>query len=79
MERTTDSSFTKTIELYCDLWKVFHSKWTKIMVEIQLIWFWLANVICRYQIREKKKQYRQWTLLMVSAKEVTQFVVYTSQ
>ena len=27
----------------------------KIMMEIQLIWFWLANVLCRYQIIEKKK------------------------
>ena len=33
-----DSSFTKiTIELYCDLWKLFYSKWTEIIVEIQLI------------------------------------------
>ena len=41
-----DSSFTKiTIELYCDLWKLFYSKWTEMIVEIQLIWFWLANVL----------------------------------
>ena len=36
----------KTIELYCDLWKLSCSKWTEIIVEIQLIWFWLANVLC---------------------------------
>ena len=27
----------KAIELYCDLWKLFYSKWTEIIVEIQLI------------------------------------------
>ena len=35
----------KTIELYCDIWKPFYSKWTEIIVEIQLIWFWLTNVL----------------------------------
>ena len=35
----------KTIELYCDLWKLFYCKWTEIIVEIELIWFWLANVL----------------------------------
>ena len=27
----------KTIKLYCDLWKLFYSKSTEIIVEIQLI------------------------------------------
>ena len=48
-------SFTKTFEIYWDLWKLFCSKWTEIIIEIQLIWFLLANVICPYQIVEKKK------------------------
>ena len=38
--------FQKTIELYCDLWKLFYTKWTEQKVEIQLIWFWLANILC---------------------------------
>ena len=32
-----------------------------------------------YQIIEKKKEYGQWTLFMVSGQEVTQFAVYTFQ
>ena len=33
-----DSSFTKiTIELYCNLWMLFYSKLTEVIVEIQLI------------------------------------------
>ena len=43
------------IDIDGDLWKLFYSKWTEIIVEIQLIWFSLANVLCRYQIIEKKK------------------------
>ena len=31
-------------------------------MEIQLIELWLTNVLCRYQIIEKKEQYGQLTL-----------------
>ena len=45
----------KAIELYCDLWKLFYSKRTEIIVEIQLIRFWLANVICLLSDYRKKE------------------------
>ena len=48
------SSFTKkTIELHCDLWKLFHSKWTEIIVEIHLFDFgWeMSSVVSRLQKR----------------------------
>ena len=37
--------YKKPIERYCDLWKLFYCTWTEIIVEIQLIWFWLTNVL----------------------------------
>ena len=44
----------KTIELYCDLWMLFYSKWTEIIVEIQLIWFWLTNVLCVIRLWKRR-------------------------
>ena len=51
----------KAIELHCNLWKLSCSKWTEIIVEIQLIWFWLINVLSVIRLWS----YGQWTLLMV--------------
>ena len=52
-----------TIELYCDLWKLFCSKWTEIIVEIQLIWFWLANVLCLLSDHRKEEIIRSMNLI----------------
>ena len=69
----------KATELYCDLWKLFCSKWTEIIVEIQLIWFWLANVLCLLSDYRKEEIIRSMNLIngTVSAQEVTQFTRYT--
>ena len=52
-----------TIELYCHLWKLFYSKWTEIIVEIQLIWFWLANVLCLLSDYRKEDIMRSMNLI----------------
>ena len=46
---------TTIIELCCDLWKLFYSKWTEIIVEMQLIWCWLANVLCLLSDYKKRR------------------------
>ena len=33
----------------------FYSKWTEIIVEVQLIWFWLANVLCLLSDYKKRR------------------------
>ena len=45
------------IELYCV------PNWTEIIVEIQLIWFWLANVLCLLSDYRKKEIIRSMNLI----------------
>ena len=55
--------YKKAIELYCDLWKLFFSKWTEIIVEIQLIWFWLTNILCLLSDYRKEEIIRSMNLI----------------
>ena len=55
--------YKKAIEVYCDLWKLFHSKWTEIIVETQLLWFWLTNIICLLSDNRKEEIIRSMNLI----------------
>ena len=56
--------YKKAIELYCNLWKLFYSKWTEIIVEIQLIWFWLTNILCL--LSDYRKEEIIWSMNLIN-------------
>ena len=46
-----------------NLSKLFYYKWTEIIMEIQLIWFWLANVLCLLSDYRKEEIIRSMNLI----------------
>ena len=70
-------SLTKTIDLYCDLWKLFCFQMNRDNSGNSIDLILVSNVLCLLSDYRKEEIIR--LLLMVSAQEVTQFTVYTSQ
>ena len=52
--------YKKTIELYFDL---FYCKWRELIVEIQLIWFWLINILGLLSDYRKEEIIRSMNLI----------------